>query len=143
MMFSLWFKRLRSTAHRTPRHAGRSAQDATGLKCSEVADELARAIFPGALQREIAASLARHGERAQARGAQIVVDRADRMIGDDVLRTRHWKRRNRRAAGERFELNHAERVGQARKHEHVGGGEMRGEIGALFLAEEYRVGIFL
>ncbi len=35
------------------------------------------------------------------------------------------------------------RVGQAREHEDVGGGEMRGQILPLLLAEENRVGIFL
>jgi hypothetical protein len=47
------------------------------------------------------------------------------------------------AAGQRLELHDAERVGQAREHEDVGGSEVRGQILALLLAEENRVGIFL
>ena len=76
-------------------------------------------------------------QRAQAGGAQIVVERADRMIGDDVQRAGHRKRRDRRAAGQRFQLHDAESVGQAREHEHVGGRQMRGQFRALLLAEEF------
>src|ERR1700737_4892188 len=71
---------------------GASAGDAAGrpqrtarLQRRQITDELARAVFPGALQREIPARLARHLERAQAGRSQILIQRADRMIGDDVL----------------------------------------------------------
>ncbi len=94
-------------------------------------------------QRKIPAGLARHVERADAGAAQIAIQRADRMIGDHVERTGDRERRNRRAAGQRFELHDAERVGEAREHEHVGGGQMRRQILALLLAEEFRFRIFL
>ena len=53
------------------------------------------------------------------------------LFADHVLRAGHRKGRDRNAAGERLELHDAERVGPARKHEHVGGGEMSGELAVL------------
>ena len=40
----------------------------------------------------------------------------------------HRKCRDRRAAGQRLELHDAEGVGEARENEHVGRGQMRGQI---------------
>src|SRR4051794_11272456 len=65
--------------------------DAAGLKRGQIADELPGAVLPGTPQCKMAAGLARHGQRAQASAAQIPVQRADRMIGDDVDRTCHRK----------------------------------------------------
>ncbi len=48
-----------------------------------------------------------------------------------------------RAAGERLELRHAERIGEARKHEDIGSCKMGREIRALLLAEEDDVRILL
>ena len=59
------------------------------------------------------------------------------MIGDDVERTRHRERRDRRAAGQRLELHDAERVGETREDEHVGGSDMRGQVLAGLLAEKF------
>ena len=74
---------------------------------------------------------------------QVGIQRADRVIRDHIQRARHRKRRDRRAAGQRLELNHAERIGQAREYEHVGRRQMRGQVGALFFAQEFDVRIFL
>ena len=64
------------------------------------------------------------------------------MVRYHVLGTGDRKRRDRRATGQRFELNHAKRVGEAREHEHVGRGEMRGEVLPGLLAEEDGIRIF-
>jgi hypothetical protein len=102
-------------------------------------DEDLGAFFPGTFERKRPAVLARHGQRAQSGGAQVLVERADRMIGDDVEGTCDRKRRNRRPAGQSLELHDAEGVGQAREYEDVGGSDMRGQVLARLLAEEFRV----
>ena len=95
-----------------------------------------RAVFPGTLERKTPAGFARHAERADAGAAQIGIQRADRMIRDHVQRAGHRKRRDRRAARQRFELHDAEGVGEAREHEDVGRRQMRGQIRALLFAEK-------
>jgi hypothetical protein len=103
-------------------------------------DEYLGAFFPGTFERKGAAGLARHRQRAQGGGAQILVQRTDRMIGDDIERPRDRKCRNRRAAGQSLELHDAKRVGQAREDENGGGGDVRGQVLARLLAEEFRIG---
>src|ERR1700727_116278 len=104
-------------------------------------DELPRAVFPGIAQREFAAGFAGNPQRLHAGGAKILVQDADRIIGDDVLRTGHRKRCDGNAAGERFELHDAERVGETREYEDVRRGEMRRENSVVQLAEEFRAWI--
>src|SRR5271170_939776 len=50
-----------------------------------VADELARAVFPRIVERKGAAGIARQRQRAHASDGQILVQDADRIVGDDVL----------------------------------------------------------
>src|SRR5216683_4226906 len=52
-----------------------------------VADELAGAVFPRIVERKGAAGIARQRQRAHAGDGQILVQDADRIVGDDVLRT--------------------------------------------------------
>src|SRR5262245_43386949 len=100
-------------------------------------NELARAAFPRAAERERATGLPRHAQRLETGQAQIFVQRSDRAAADDILRTRDRERSNRHTAGECFELDHAERVSAAREHEHVRGGEMRGQGDVLEQSEEF------
>src|SRR2546430_4651339 len=116
---------------------GRGPRQQARLQDREIADELPRAVLPGAFQRKGTAGLARHGQRTQTGGAQIVVQRTDRMIGDHVERAGDGECRNRRTAGKRLELHDAEGIGEARKYEHVGGGDMRGQVLAGLFAEEF------
>ena len=67
-------------------------------------------------------------QRLEAGDAQILVQHADRMVADDVLRPGDRKGRDRHAAGQRLELHDAERVGPARKYEDVGRCQMRGQV---------------
>ena len=69
-----------------PASTGVAARATCRLQHRQMTDELPRAILPGALQREAAAGFARHGERAQRSDVQFAVERADRVIGDDVDR---------------------------------------------------------
>src|ERR1041384_7081459 len=97
----------------------------------DMRDELARARVPRARQRESATGFARDVQRAEARRTQIVVEHAYRVAADHVARTHYREGCDRNAAGKRLELHHAERVGPARKDEHVGRGQMRGKLAAL------------
>src|SRR5262245_45855426 len=97
---------------------------AAGGGLLDMANELTRAVLPRAAQREAATGLARHPERLQAGGAEVLVESTDRMVADDVLRSGDGKRRDRYAAGQRLELDDAERVGSAGKDEHIRGREM-------------------
>src|ERR1700747_824729 len=111
-----------SAAHWTaPGHHRCRTRHPARLQHREVANELSCAVFPRALEREFAAGLARHGERAQAGAAQVLVERADWMIGDDVERTSDREGCDRRAAGQGLKLYHAEGIGEAREHEDVSG----------------------
>ena len=64
------------------------------------------------------------------------IQNADGVIRNHIQRTCDRKRRDRRAARQRFELNDAEGVGEAREHEDVRRRQMRGQILAGFFAEE-------
>src|SRR6202171_1392945 len=113
-----------------------------GRHLAGVPDELARAVFPRIVERKGAAGIARQRQRAHASDGQILVQDADRMIGDDVLRPGNRKSCDRNAAGERFELHDAERVGQAWKHEYVGARQVRSENAVVQHAEKFCVGEF-
>ena len=63
-------------------------------------------------------------QRPHAGGAQVLVQHANGIAADDVTRPGDRIGRDRHAARQRFELHDAERVGPARKHEHVGAGEI-------------------
>ena len=102
-------------------------------------DELPRAVLPRTSQREGATGVLGDLQRAQAGLAQILVQHADRMVADHVLRSGDRIGRDRHAAGERFELHDAERVGQARKGEDIGSRDMRREIAVFQQAEELRL----
>jgi len=80
-------------------------------------------------------------ERAEARGAQIVVENGDRRRPDDVLRRRHREPGNRQPACQRFQQHQTERIGAAWKHEDVGARIDGGEFRAMFGAEENRVAV--
>src|SRR3984885_4560894 len=113
-----------------------------GRHLAGVTDELTRTIFPRIVERKGAADIARQRKRAHAGDRQILMQDADRMVGDDVLRTGDRKSSDRNATGERFELHDAERVGQAWKHEHVGARQMRSENAVVQHAEKFCVGEF-
>src|SRR3984885_8755998 len=98
-----------------------------GRHLAGVADELARAVFPRIVERKGAAGIARQRQRAHASDGQILVQDADRIVGDDVLRPGDRKSGDRNPAGERFELDDAERVGKAWKHEHIRACQVRRE----------------
>jgi len=72
----------------------------------------------------------------------IVVQNADGMAGDHILRTGDRIGRDRNAARQCLELHDAERVGAARKHKDVGGGEMGRKNTVVEHAEEFRLGKF-
>ncbi len=93
------------------------------------------------LQRKTPAGLARHAERAHAGLLQVRVDGANGLVRDHVDRTGDRKRRDRRAAGERFQLHHAEGVGEAREHEHVGGRHMGRKVATGLFPQEFDRGI--
>src|SRR5262245_58690006 len=96
----------RLDSKRRHRGAGAVMQDLI-----DMAKKLARTRVPRARQRELPAGGARNVERFEAGHLQIVMQHADWMTADHVTRTGHWIGRNRNAAGERFELHDAERVG--------------------------------
>ena len=121
------------------RHPGAWRAMAACRHLLDVPDELARAVFPGVSQRECAAGCARNPQRLEAGDAQIVVQHADRIVADDVLRPGDRKGGDRNAAGQRLELHDAERVGPARKHEDVGRRQMRGQGSVLQQAEKLGV----
>src|ERR1700692_4665575 len=94
------------------RLAGIAGRDLAG-----VADELARAVFPRIVEREGAAGVARQCQRAHASDRQILMQDADRIVGDDVLGAGDRKSGDWNTAGEGFELHDAERVGEAWKQD--------------------------
>src|SRR5262245_7361816 len=104
-----------------------------------MADELPSARLPGTFERKRATRCPRHREGLHAGGAKIMVERADRMIADDVAWPGDRERGDRHAASERLELHDAERVGQAREDKDVGGCDMRRKLGALAQAQELGV----
>src|SRR6516225_5152144 len=106
----------------------------------DMTDELPRAHFPGAAQREGATRVAGNSQRLETGDAQVFVQNADRVAADDILRPGDRKSGDGNAAGERFELHDAERVGAAREYEHVCRREMRGQSDVFQQAEELRVG---
>ena len=63
------------------------------------------------------------------------------MVADDVLRSGDRKGGDGNAAGQRFELHDAERVGAAREHEDVRRRQMRGKNAVVQLTEEFGVRI--
>src|SRR5260221_9120010 len=67
--------------------AASGPQRAARLQRRQIADELTRTVFPGTRQREIPAGVARHAERADAGATQIIIQRADPMIGNHIERT--------------------------------------------------------
>src|SRR5215475_5476122 len=105
----------------------------------DMPDELTRAVFPGAVERERATRRARNSKRLDTGHAQVFVQNSDRIAAHDVLRPRDREGGDRNAAGQRFELHHAERVGAAREHEDIGRREMRGQGAILQQSEELRV----
>src|SRR5580704_12844560 len=105
-----------------------------------VADELARAVFPRIVERKGAAGIARQRQRAHASDRQILMQDADRVIGDDVLRPGDGKSGDRNPAGERLELHYTEGIGEAWKHEHVRARQMRSENAVVQHAEKLCIG---
>src|SRR6478672_9917088 len=70
---------------------------------ARVAEKLARAVFPRAVEREFAAGVAGNTERLNAGAAEVVVQNPDGSVADDVLRTSDRKSGDRNSAGQRFE----------------------------------------
>ena len=87
-----------------------------------VVDELPRRIFPA-----IAKRMRPRGWRSSVKGLRAASFRsqskdADAGFGEHVHGPEHRKGRDRNTARQRLEQHHAERVGTAREHEHIGGG---------------------
>ncbi len=76
-------------------------------------------------------------------GAQVLVQRRGRAIADHVQHDVAREGGDRRAAGERFQHDQSEGVGQAREHRHVAGGVGAHQIVAGFRPEEFHRGYFL
>ena len=83
--------------------------------------------------------VARNAQSLEASGFEILVEHADRIAADYVLRSRNGVCGDRDPTGQRLELNDAERVGSARKHKYVRGRKMRRQGFAFQLTE--KVGI--
>src|SRR5208283_4002458 len=75
-----------------------------------------------------------------AGAAEVLVQNSDRVIADDVLRPGNGKSGDGNAARQRLELHDAERVGAARKHEHVRRREMAGKNAVLQSAKKFGIG---
>ena len=91
-------------------------------------------------QRERAAGFAGNLQRLHAGDAQIVVQYADRIVADDILRPRDGESGDRNAARQRLELHDTERVRSAWKYEDVGRRQMRGQGPILQQPEELTPG---
>src|SRR5262249_60777379 len=81
----LSFVHPRTSAHASDKPPGKPELRARDQHFLGMADELQRARFPRVLQGKGAAGFARHLERAEAGGAQIIVEPADRMVAHPVL----------------------------------------------------------
>ena len=113
--------------------------ECAGRNATHMVEELRRARAPRELQRMLPTGLPRTVSSASRQALpQIVVEHANRRIADHVLGSRHRKGGNGHAARQRFELDDAEGVGPARKHEHVGSGHVRGQVLPAQRAEELR-----
>src|SRR5262249_55911193 len=73
------------------RHGTDAARSAAFRQFLQMANELPRAVVPRVVEREGPTRIARHVEGAQTRRAQILVQRADRMVADHVLGAGHRK----------------------------------------------------
>src|SRR5262245_66311248 len=71
----------------------------------DMPDELTRAVFPGAAERECATRCAGDAECLDTGHAEVFVQNSDRMAAHDVLWSRDREGGGRNAAGERFELH--------------------------------------
>src|ERR1700733_4418383 len=101
-------------------------------------DKLAGTILPRIAQGEFATGLAGNPQRLHAGNTKVFVEYADRIVADNVLRTGDRKGRDGHAARQRLELHDAKRVCQARKHEYIGCGEMRGKDAVVELPQKLR-----
>ncbi len=86
----------------------------------EIGLELVGGARPGVVLRMPAARRPVDGERRQGRCLEIIADRTDAAIADDVERTGRRQGGDRKPAGERLDQHEAERVGPARKDEDIG-----------------------
>src|SRR3974377_2009714 len=111
-----------------------------GQRTADMPKKLAGAVLPGTGESKGPACLLRYLESAQARGSQVLVQDANRVLPDHVARARHQKRGARAAAGKRPQLNDPERVGPARKYEHVRGRQVRSERAAFQQSQILDVG---
>jgi len=102
-------------------------------------DELQCASSPGLGKRKCTAGRARNRQCLEAGRSEILAEHADRIAANHVLWSRDGVRGNRNAAGQRFELNDAECVGSAWKHEYVCRRKMCGQGFPFQLAEKVRV----
>src|SRR5579859_2422843 len=94
----------------------------------EMAHELIHRRLPGELLRVGASLLAGDVERAHAGDAQIFVQCAGAAVADDIDRAEDGVGGHGRAAGEGFEHDQAEGVGETGEHEYVGSAVIAGEL---------------
>src|SRR6266702_7697087 len=99
-------------------HAGSAGQHRADRQ--NAVDEGPGRRLPGVIGGKFDAGRPRNVQRGEAGIAQIMIQRADRRIADDVAGALHRERRDRQATRERFQQDQAERVGLAGKHEDVG-----------------------
>src|SRR5206468_1830337 len=112
---------------------------AASHQLADVAEELARAVFPRAVEREFAAGIAGNLQRVHAGAAEVLVQNPDGALADHVLRTGDRKGGDRNPARQRLELHDAERVGAAREYEDVRCREVRGQDAIVQRAEKFRL----
>ena len=84
-------------------------------------EEDARALRPGHAQCKFAAIPPRTVQGTKTGALKIDIENPDIRIADDVAGRRRRKGGYRHAAGQSFQQHQTERVGAARKYEHIGG----------------------
>src|SRR5579862_2656962 len=112
----------------------------TGRNCFrlQVCEELQRRRPPRKIEGVGAAAFARYCQGSQGGSPEILVERANAAVANDIERTRNRIGGDRKAAGKRLQNDQAKRIGAARKDEDVGRGVERGERAVVAAPEEMR-----
>ena len=105
----------------------------------EVAYEPTGYSLPRVLHRVLAALGRRDRQRAAHGPAEVLVERPNSGIANDVQRPRHGIRGHRHATGHRLKNDQPERVRAAGEYEHVRGCVVLGQLLPALLAEEVHI----
>ena len=105
-----------------------------------VVDELFGRNFPAVTERMRPDCVAIKRQRMDKRGPEIPIHDANTWLGEHIDGAAGREGGDRQTAGQGFEQDEAEGVGEARKHEHIGGREMRGQRSSLQQAQVLGVG---